>query len=62
MSISEKIANLQNILSEIQQDASKTDSGNKAAGTRVRKALKSIENQTKEIRKQVLELRKSEEG
>ena len=60
MSISDKVALLQTILTEIQADAIKTDSGNKAAGTRVRKVLKEVENQTKHIRKEVLELRKTE--
>lgn len=60
MSISDRIANLQNLLNEISEDASKTDSGNKSAGTRVRKALQQIAGDCKEIRKEVLEATKKD--
>jgi hypothetical protein len=60
MSISERIANLQNILNDISPDASKTDSGNKSAGTRVRKGLQQIAIDCKEIRKEVIEATKKD--
>jgi hypothetical protein len=60
MSISDRIASIQNTLNEIVEDASKTDKGNKAAGTRVRKALQTIANDCKEIRKEVTALKNAD--
>lgn len=60
MSISDRIASIQNTLNEIVEDATKTDKGNKAAGTRVRKALQIIANDCKEIRKEVSALKNAE--
>ena len=51
---------LQNVvdqLTEALSGAQKTDSGNKAAGTRVRKAAQNATVTLKELRKQVLEVR-----
>ena len=51
---------LQNVVDQLQEalsDAQKTDSGNKAAGTRVRKAAQNATVTLKELRKQVLEVR-----
>ena len=45
-------------LTEAIADAEKTDAGNKAAGTRVRKAAQGAANALKDLRKQVLESRK----
>ena len=45
-------------LTEALADAEKTDTGNKAAGTRVRKAAQGAANALKDLRKQVLESRK----
>jgi len=45
-------------LTEALADAEKTDTGNKAAGTRVRKAAQGAANALKDLRKQVLEARK----
>jgi hypothetical protein len=47
-------------LTEALVDAEKTDSGNKAAGTRVRKAAQSATNALKDLRKQVLEVRNAD--
>jgi len=58
--IADRIANLKQAITEIEEDAAKVDSGNKSAGTRVRKSLQSIVNESKEIRKAVLEARNSE--
>ena len=59
-SISDRIANLKQILTDLEADATKTDSGNKSAGTRVRKALQEVVNESKEIRKAVIEARNSD--
>jgi hypothetical protein len=55
MSISDRIASLKTLITELEDDANKTDKGNKAAGTRVRKALAQLASDSKEIRKEVLE-------
>jgi len=39
-------------------DVEKFESGNKAAGTRIRKAMQEIKNQAQDVRKKVLELKK----
>jgi len=38
-------------------DVAKASGGNKAAGTRVRKAMQDIKNAAQEVRKQILEVR-----
>ena len=51
---------LQNVVDQLSlalADAEKTDSGNKAAGTRVRKTAQFAVNELKNLRKQVLEVR-----
>lgn len=58
--ISTKITNLINTLNSIQEDAQKTQSGNKSAGTRVRKSMQDVINTCKEVRKEVLEIRNSD--
>lgn len=58
--ISDRIAALKQVLTDLESDATKVDSGNKAAGTRVRKSLQDVVAQSKEIRKAVLESRNSE--
>lgn len=59
--MSERIASLKNLLTEIEADANKSDNGNKAAGVRVRKALLEIVNQSKDARKASLEGSKDSE-
>lgn len=59
-SISDRIATLKQVIADIEADAAKVDSGNKSAGTRVRKSLQEVVNQSKEIRKAVLEARNAE--
>ena len=55
-SVKENVQNLVTTLSEALEDAIKfSDKGNKAAGTRVRKALLDVSKACKEIRQQVTE-------
>jgi archaellum component FlaC len=52
---------LQNLISSIEADARKFyDSGNKAAGTRLRKAMLDIKKLAQDIRNEVSELKKKE--
>jgi hypothetical protein len=48
---------LKRMIAEIDDDMKKAEGGNKAAGTRVRKAMQDIKNTAQEIRKGVLDLR-----
>ena len=52
---------LKQLVEEIADDILKAVGGNKAAGTRVRKAMQDIKNLAQDIRKKVLELRGTEE-
>jgi hypothetical protein len=54
-SVSEQIAILKQSLISLEEDATKVDKGNKAAGTRVRRTLMEVSNQSKKIRISVLE-------
>ena len=58
--LSDKIAALVNSLNELNADAVKTQNGNKSAGTRLRKGLQTIINDSKDIRKDVLALRNND--
>lgn len=48
---------LKHAVIEIDEDMKKAEGGNKAAGTRVRKAMQEIKNLAQDIRKKVLETR-----
>ena len=48
---------LKRMVAEVDEDMKKAEGGNKAAGTRVRKAMQDIKNTAQEIRKAVLEMR-----
>ncbi|MBI1371909.1 MAG: histone H1 [Phycisphaera sp.] len=48
---------LKQIIADAEDDVAKAESGNKAAGTRVRKAMQDIKNAAQDIRKKVLEFR-----
>lgn len=48
---------LKKLVDDIGDDVFKAQGGNKAAGTRVRKAMQDIKNMAQEIRKKVLDLR-----
>ena len=61
MTISSRLTNaLYKLTKTISEDATKTENGNKSAGTRVRKAMQEIIRECKEVRKEVLELRNKE--
>ena len=51
---------LKTLVAEIEDDLNKAESGNKAAGTRVRKQMQQIKKIAGAIRNKVLELRSSE--
>lgn len=57
MSVKVSLEQVVQQLTEALADAEKADSGNKAAGTRVRKAAQGAANALKELRKQVIEVR-----
>ncbi|MCH2132416.1 MAG: hypothetical protein MK116_01575 [Phycisphaerales bacterium] len=50
---------MKRVIADIQDDVDKTRGGNKAAGTRVRKAMQDIKNIAQDVRKEVLEVRDS---
>ncbi|MGD1915373.1 MAG: histone H1 [Phycisphaerales bacterium] len=56
----EKYNQMKQILDSVAEDMEKAQSGNKAAGTRVRSAMQDIKNLAQELRKDVLEMRKQE--
>jgi len=60
MSVKVSLEQVVRQLTEALADAEKTDAGNKAAGTRVRKAAQGAANALKELRKQVLETRNAD--
>ena len=51
---------LKTLITDIEDDFSKAEGGNKAAGTRVRKQMQQIKTVANSIRKKILELRPSE--
>ncbi|MEM1211079.1 MAG: histone H1 [Planctomycetota bacterium] len=51
---------LKAILAAVEDDVRKAAGGNRAAGTRVRKAMQDVKNTAQELRKQVLEGRTDE--
>ncbi len=53
---------LKKLVEEVSEDVYKAIGGNKAAGTRVRKAMQDIKNAAQDVRKQVLNIRESEDG
>lgn len=55
----DKFNQLHDIVNAVKSDVTKFDEGNKAAGTRVRKAMQDIKNICGEIRKDVLDIVKS---
>lgn len=58
--INELVLELKTLVEDTILDAEKVDKGNKAAGTRVRKMMQEITAKAKDIRKAVLEAKKSE--
>lgn len=51
---------LKQMVDDVADDIYKAQGGNKAAGTRVRKAMQDIKNMAQEVRKKVLDLREDE--
>lgn len=58
--IMEEYLKLKQLVEEISEDIYKAQGGNKAAGTRVRKAMQDIKNAAQEVRKRILVLRVDE--
>jgi hypothetical protein len=52
---------LRKLVESIAEDVYKASGGNKAAGTRVRKAMQDIKNLAQEVRKKILDLRGDEQ-
>ena len=53
---------LKQLVTEAEEDMAKAEGGNKAAGTRVRKAMQDIKDAAQVVRKKILEMRDSGEG
>ncbi len=53
---------LKRLVAEVEEDVRKAAGGNKAAGTRVRKAMQDIKNASQALRVKVLENREDEAG
>ena len=51
---------LKQLVAQAEEDVVKLDGGNKAAGTRVRKAMQDIKNAAQAVRQKVLDLRGGE--
>jgi len=51
------IENLQETLTSITSDVEKFNSGNKSAGTRIRKAMQTLKGQAQDLRKEVQEIK-----
>ncbi|MBL7107115.1 MAG: histone H1 [Phycisphaerae bacterium] len=51
---------LKALVTEIENDVSKAQGGNKAAGTRVRKQMQDIKKAAQNVRNAILEIRSSE--
>ena len=57
----EEYQKLKQLINDVDDDVNKAIGGNKAAGTRVRKAMQDIKNMAQEVRKKVLDLRGADE-
>lgn len=58
----ESYQKLKQLVDEVAEDVYKAVGGNKAAGTRVRKIMQEIKNTAQEVRKQILDIRETEQG
>ena len=58
----ESYQKLKQLVDEVAEDIYKAVGGNKAAGTRVRKVMQEIKNTAQEVRKQVLDIRETEQS
>ena len=52
---------LKTLIAQVESDLDKATGGNKAAGTRVRKAMQDVKNLAQEVRKRILEVRTENE-
>ncbi|RMF83422.1 MAG: histone H1 [Planctomycetota bacterium] len=57
----EEYETLKKLVEEVAEDVYKAVGGNKAAGTRVRKAMQDIKNAAQAVRKRILEIRADED-
>ncbi|HVZ95010.1 MAG TPA: hypothetical protein VG797_10925 [Phycisphaerales bacterium] len=57
----EEFEQLKRLIAEIEDDLSKAQGGNKAAGTRVRKQMQEIKNAAQAVREKILTLRETPE-
>jgi hypothetical protein len=53
---------LKQLVEQIAEDVNKAVGGNKAAGTRVRKAMQDIKTEAQNVRKEILEVRSTAES
>ncbi len=51
---------LKRLIEEVEDDVAKALGGNKAAGTRVRKAMQQVKSVAQDVRKKILETRSAE--
>ena len=58
--VNQHYENLKRILSECDTDVRKAAGGNKAAGTRVRKAMQDVKNVAQDLRKSILDAQKGD--
>jgi hypothetical protein len=56
----EEYEKLKQLVESVAEDVAKAQGGNKAAGTRVRKAMQDIKAAAQEVRKKILEVRSTE--
>ena len=53
---------LKRLVESVSEDVAKAQGGNKAAGTRVRKAMQDVKNAAQEVRKKILEVRSEQDA
>jgi len=58
----EEYEKLKRLVEEVAEDVYKALGGNKAAGTRVRKAMQDIKNTAQLVRKRILDIRTTEQS
>ena len=58
----QKYEELKTILDNMQKDVDKVNRGNAAAGTRVRKSLQHLKRVAQEMRVEIQEMKKSDDG
>jgi hypothetical protein len=60
--VTETYERLKKILADFEEDVRKAAGGNKAAGTRARKAMQDLRSAAQDLRAQVLEVRNADGG